>query len=76
MKSRLTYILGPLSHARPAIANMQEIEKQVVNLAGATTIAPSSSRLRNMKKPEAAKQIAPHMYDLSFVMKLKILNQP
>ena len=70
------YILGPLRKAKPAIANMQAIEKHVVNFAGATTIAPSRSNDRNMKKPAAPKQIAPHTKLLSLLRKLNIDSQP
>ncbi len=55
---------------------MQAIEKQVVNLAGATTIAPKSSNDKNMKNPAAPKQIAPHMKLFSLLIKLKIDSQP
>ena len=76
MKSRLTYNLGPLRNAKPVIAKMHAIEKQVVNLAGATTIAPSSRRERNMNTPEAAKKIAPHMKLFSLLIKLKTDSHP
>ena len=55
---------------------MQAIEKQVVNLAGATTIAPSKMSDKNMKKPDAPKHIAPHIKLLSLLMKLKMDSQP
>ena len=55
---------------------MQAIEKQVVNLAGATTIAPRRIMLRNMKKAAAPKQIAPHIKLFSLLMKLKTDSHP
>ena len=55
---------------------MHAIEKQVVNLAGATTMAPNSSNDRKMKNPAAPKQIAPHMKLFSLLIKLKIASHP
>ena len=76
MNNFLTYDLGPLRKASPAIAKMHEIEKHVVNLAGATTIAPNSRTAKNMKKPAAPRQTAPHIKLLSLLMKLKIESHP
>jgi hypothetical protein len=55
---------------------MQAIEKQVVNFAGATTIAPRRIMLRNIKKAAAAKQIAPHMKLFSLLIKLNTDSHP
>ena len=74
--SRFTYDLGPLRNARPVIAKMHAIEKQVVNFAGATTMAPKSNNERNMKNPDAPIQIAPHIKLFSLLMKLKMASQP
>ena len=70
------YTRGPLRKARPAIAETQAREKQVVNLAGATMIAPSKKKHKSMKKAAAAKQTVAHMKLFSLLRQLNIASQP